>query len=58
MPEETQYIAMVRVARDLADALRDYARERRPEDKMRVAHLQTELCAVRRAELVENASAP
>ena len=43
--------AMTRVARDLADALRDFARERRAEHKLRVAELQAELCATRRAEL-------
>ena len=47
-------IAMARVARDLADALRAYARERRPEQKLVVAELQTQLCATRRLELAEN----
>ena len=51
-------IAMARVARDLADALRAYARDRRPEQKLVVAELQTQLCATRRAELAENAHAP
>ena len=46
--------AMARVARDLADALRDYARDRRPEQKLVVAELQTQLCATRRLELAEN----
>jgi len=49
--------AMARVARDLADALRDYARERRPEQKLVVAELQTQLCATRRYELAEKAIA-
>lgn len=43
--------AMLRVGRDLADALRAYARERRDEDRKYVLALQTELCALRRAEL-------
>jgi hypothetical protein len=47
MSDET----MARCARDLADALRDYAHDRRAEDKTRVADLQTQLCATRRAEL-------
>ena len=42
---------MARVARELADALREFARDRRPEQKTAVATLQTELCAARRAEL-------
>ena len=51
-------IAMARVARDLADALREYARERRPEQKLVVAELQTQLCATRRAELASEKTAP
>jgi hypothetical protein len=43
--------AVARIARDLADALRRYASERRSEDQQQVALLQTELCAARRQEL-------
>jgi hypothetical protein len=50
--------AMARVARDLADALRDYARERRDEHRLRVAELQTQLCATRRAEMAAVVLAP
>jgi hypothetical protein len=42
---------MARLARDLADALRRYARERRSDDRQQIARLQTELCATRRQEL-------
>jgi hypothetical protein len=47
--------AMARCARDLADALRDYARERRDDDRKRVADLQMQLCATRRVELAHEA---
>jgi hypothetical protein len=49
--------AMVRIARELADALRRYARERRTEDQQQVRQLQTELCAIRRQELEAQESA-
>jgi hypothetical protein len=39
------------VGRDLADALRRWARDRRDEDKKEIATLQSELCRIRRAEL-------
>jgi hypothetical protein len=41
------------LARDLADALRAFARERRDELKKEIARLQTELCTLRREELRE-----
>jgi hypothetical protein len=43
--------SLANVARDLADALQHYARERHAEDRTRVAELQTQLCATRRVEL-------
>jgi hypothetical protein len=49
--------AMARIARDLADALRDFAHDRRPEDRQQVALLQTALCRARRAELKVQTSA-
>ena len=39
------------IARRLADALRTYARERRPDDQKLIAQIQTELCQARREEL-------
>lgn len=41
---------MARLGRNLADALRYYARERTPDSLKAVAALETELCAARRAE--------
>jgi len=46
------------LARDLADALMAYARDRRDDDKKRVAQLQTELCMFRRAEIADARDAP
>jgi hypothetical protein len=43
--------AIALIARQLADALRVFARERRPEDQQQIRQLQTELCAMRRQEL-------
>jgi hypothetical protein len=45
-----------KIARDLADALRSYARERRSEDQQEVRRLLTSLCAARRAELAAPAA--
>lgn len=42
---------MAGIARDLADVLARYARERRSEDQKEIARLHTELCNARRAEL-------
>lgn len=39
------------LARDLADVLMVYARERRDEDKKNIARLQSDLCRLRRQEL-------
>ena len=48
MTVDEQYASL---ARDLADILMVYARERRDDDKKHVAQLQTSLCKLRRAEL-------
>lgn len=40
----------LRIARDLAEALRDFARTRKDEDKKRIAALHTELCREYRQE--------
>lgn len=42
---------MAAIARNLADALAHFARERRSEDQKEIARLHTELCNARRAEL-------
>jgi hypothetical protein len=47
---------MAQIARDLADALRRYAHDRRLEDQQEVRRLQTSLCAARRAELAPAAA--
>jgi hypothetical protein len=47
---------MAGLARELADALRRYARERHPEDQQEVARLQTSLCTARRAKLAPPAA--
>ena len=39
------------LARALADALREYARNRRFEDQKEIARLQTGLCNIRRDEM-------
>jgi hypothetical protein len=44
-------IVYAQLARDLADTLRMFARERRDDLKKEIARLQTELCATRRLEL-------
>jgi len=49
---------MAGLARELADALSRYARERRSDDQKEVARLQTELCAARRIELDPPPAAP
>jgi hypothetical protein len=48
--DETVYIQL---ARDLADTLRSFARERRDDLKKEIARLQTELCTTRRLELAD-----
>jgi hypothetical protein len=42
---------MAATARNLADALKRHAKERKPETQKEVLQYQTELCAVRRQEL-------
>jgi hypothetical protein len=51
-------IVYARLARDLADTLRAYARERRDDLKKEIARLQTELCATRRLELEADENPP
>ena len=41
---------MAALARNLADALARYARERHPDDQREVARIHTEICAERRKE--------
>jgi hypothetical protein len=43
--------AMLAIARDLADALINFARDRRPDDQKEIARLHTELCKARWTEL-------
>jgi hypothetical protein len=43
----------LQLARDLADTLRAFARERRDDLKKEIARLQTELCRLRREELFD-----
>jgi hypothetical protein len=42
---------LTETARSLADALSDFARSRKDDDKKRVAELQTDLCRARHEEL-------
>jgi hypothetical protein len=51
-------IVYAQLARDLADTLRLFARERRDDLKKEIARLQTELCATRRLELAEPQEQP
>jgi hypothetical protein len=51
-------IVYAQLARDLADTLRMFARERRDDLKKEIARLQTELCATRRLELAEPLEQP
>jgi hypothetical protein len=46
-------IVYAQLARDLADTLRLFARERRDDLRKEIARLQTELCATRGLELAD-----
>jgi hypothetical protein len=48
---------MAGLARELAHTLHTYARERRDDDKKRIAQLHTDLCAAYRAEQEQAAAA-
>lgn len=48
---------MLQIARNLADALMEWAYTRKSEDKDAVLHLESTLCKNRRAELAEAAEA-
>lgn len=47
---------LARIARNLAEALMDYAYTRKDEDKKRIAEYQTELCRVVRSEQTQETS--
>jgi len=55
MPDDAAWATL---ARQLAEALADEAYTRKEDDKKRVAQLNTELCAMRRAELAEQQTVP
>jgi hypothetical protein len=46
----TDHLKMATLARSLAHYLMTFARERRDEDRKRIAELQTELCVLYRKE--------
>lgn len=46
------------MAREMADALMRFARERRDEDKKQIAWMQYELCALRRKENNDDQPSP
>ena len=47
---------MARIGRSLADALSKHAKERSADSQKVVSALHTELCAARRAELIDSAT--